>query len=130
MPSIPKRLLISAPSKLTLGLSSAVINLIYNSSNTLSSLTPATFCTDCNHGLISALSSIDSNSTAPLTDVATQACGESFRDGQIPSTVSLKSSNASSASTESTPLGGAGRVGSGALGAAGVALVMGMMTLA
>lgn len=92
----------------------------------LEQLTPADLCTDCNHALVSAYSSLDNGT---LTSFASSECGSSFADGQTPSTVSLKSSNGSSSSTESTSLNGAGRMGAGAVVAGAVAVAFGALSL-
>ncbi|ORY89253.1 hypothetical protein BCR35DRAFT_300364 [Leucosporidium creatinivorum] len=120
------QLLTSVQSATGTDLSVTDIQSIYSNTTILSQLTPAELCTDCNHGLVSAFSSLDNGT---LTSFASSECGSSFADGQTPSTVALKSGNGTSSSTESTPLSGAGRVGAGAMVAGVVAVAFGALSL-
>lgn len=107
--------------------------------STLQSLDAASFCTDCAHGLVTKLDAALSNSSSSSSDASSTlmsetaaVCGDSFTDGQVPSTLSEASgSNTTTTSNgvESSSLNGAPGVGAGLwkvavaalLGAAGIA---------
>ncbi|GAA5833758.1 hypothetical protein JCM9279_001616 [Rhodotorula babjevae] len=114
------------------GQSLTVSTLTSLDASTLESLPAATFCTDCAHGLVTkfdaALSNGTSSSTASsLTGEVTSVCGESFADGQVPSTLSESTGSNKTTTTsngvESSSLSGAPAVGAGLWKAAGAALV-------
>lgn len=120
-----------------------MLGLLTNSSSALTSLSSSTVCTDCNHGLVSALKPIENGT---LSTPLSQTCGSSYADGVIPSSVSLKSNasssasasrgaatptgSASNASTTPQPTNGGSRLGAGAISAILLSVVAGAMTLA
>lgn len=114
------------------GQSLTVSTLTSLDASTLESLPAATFCTDCAHGLVTkldaALSNGTSSSTASsLTGEVTSVCGQSFADGQVPSTLSESTGSNKTTTTsngvESSSLSGAPALGAGLWKAAGAALV-------
>ncbi|GAA5975432.1 hypothetical protein JCM11641_004262 [Rhodosporidiobolus odoratus] len=104
--------------------------------SSLASVPAGSVCTDCAHGLVSTLGPIfGANSSDTVTGAIAAECGESFNDGQIPSTVSEKTTSNSTSnggSVESNSLSGAGVLGVGAWKIAGAALagVVGLTVLA
>ncbi|GAA5896025.1 hypothetical protein JCM6882_005590 [Rhodosporidiobolus microsporus] len=95
----------------------------------LTSIPTSAVCTDCAHALISELGPVfGANSSSTITGAISSVCGESFTDGQIPSTVSEKTSsnsstNSSGGAVESSPLNAAGSLDVGAWKMAGAALL-------
>ena len=83
------------------------------------------FCTDCTHGLYTAL--FPSNSNQRLAGAVNQTCGAEYLDGKIPS--SLKST-AQGNSTSSGSSSGSGSKGNGALGLLDVKSVVSVGTAA
>ncbi|GAA5854446.1 hypothetical protein JCM8547_001826 [Rhodosporidiobolus lusitaniae] len=104
--------------------------------STFTSLPSSTVCTDCSHALVSSLSPIfGANESDTVTGAIASVCGDSFTDGQIPSTVGEKTSSSNSSSggsVESTPLNAAGSLDVGFLKIAGGAVVgvLGLAVLA
>ncbi|GAA6028206.1 hypothetical protein JCM8097_006915 [Rhodosporidiobolus ruineniae] len=107
----------------------------FNASS-FTSIPASAVCTDCSHALISKWGPIfGANSSDTITGSIAQTCGSSFNDGEVPTTVSEKSSSNSTSgngAVESTPLSGApGAFGSvKALGAGALAVAGGLALLA
>lgn len=99
---------------------SIAIDLLGDPSSVVSSLSGSNLCTDCTHGLVSALG--DSS----LTDLASRECGSSFADGQIPGTLALAdgssdSSDGGGSNSSATGSGTASRTPNGSGSASGSA---------
>ncbi|BGP40384.1 hypothetical protein JCM10449v2_004346 [Rhodotorula kratochvilovae] len=104
--------------------------------STLESLGTTSYCTDCAHGLVTKLDAALSNGTSSadsssLLGAVVSVCGESFADGQVPSTLSEATGSNSTIvnGVESNSLNGAPSssaglwkmTGAALLGVAGVA---------
>jgi len=66
-------------------------------STSLAAVPPATYCNDCGHALFTQSKAITVNTgsanvstaSAPASDAAAQACGASFADGKVPSSIRI-----------------------------------------
>ena len=100
-------------------LNNSALNLLGDPASVVSSVSGSALCTDCTHGLVSALSSLDNGT---LSQVASRECGTSFSDGQIPSTLSVSNGSSSGNGTSTgttTSMGSTGAGGAGSTGSSG-----------